>query len=126
MKTSFLILAAAMFCVAISCEPNLENQINQLHAESRQVEKGVIPQLESLVQQSNGINVQGRALTADETEFTGKVATLQQTYAEWQKGMEDAEKMKPDQDRLNLETKLKDAILAFEKMVKELAPKPSF
>jgi protein involved in sex pheromone biosynthesis len=126
MKTIFLSSIVLFLFFLTGCESGLEQKINDLHASSREVEKEVLPKMEELVQQKNSLNVQGRALTEAEITFTGKVGELEQTLAQWQKGMEDAEKMKPGEDRLNIEKSLKEAILTFQKMVESLAPKPGF
>jgi SMC interacting uncharacterized protein involved in chromosome segregation len=125
MKTQATFFTILLFLLAFSCDSSLERQVNELHDTSRQIEKEVVPKLENLSQQKNSINIRGRALTPEEIEFTGKVDALEQTYADWQKGMEKAEQMKPTKERLRLEQTLKNAIAGFQKQVEALVPKPS-
>ncbi len=120
MKTtlSILFLAASL----LGCEAQLESEIKAMHQESRATGDEVTPLLEQLVQQKASINIQGRALTQEEIAFTQNVENMEATFAQWNKGMEKAEGMKPDKERYSLEQALKDAIFAFKKQVMALAP----
>ena len=115
-----------MLALVFACRPSLVERVNELHRASRQIESEVAPKLEDLIQQKNSINIQGRALTSEEIEFSGKVSELEATFARWKEGMEAVEKKSPDESRLDVEITLKDAIVAFKKQVESLAPKPKF
>lgn len=123
MKTIHLLLLAFL-ATALGCQPSFESKVTEMHDASRQIEKAVAPKLEQLVQQKNGISIQGRALTPEEMAFTAKVSDLEATYANWKNGMAEAEKMPADEKRLSLEQQLKDGIMGFQKMVEGLVPKP--
>jgi septal ring factor EnvC (AmiA/AmiB activator) len=126
MKTYLTILTVIFLAAQFSCEPSLQQQIDEIHAEARKAGGEVAPKVEELTQQANSINVQGRALTPEEIEFTGQVASLQETFAQWNQDMEKAEGMEPGRERFDLEKKLLDAINEFRKQVESLAPKPAF
>ena len=82
MKTVILFFTGLILAANFSCGASLEPEINDLHAKSRQAGAEVATKVEALTQQANSINIQGRALTPEELEFTGKVASLQETFAQ--------------------------------------------
>ncbi len=88
MKQKNLLLLIALFgIVACGTDEQAEAQMQQaaaIHAESVELEQEIKPQLETLVQAKNSINVQGRALTPKEQLFVKKVEQLEQTYHFWE------------------------------------------
>lgn len=42
------------------------------------------PQLQTLIQRANSINIQGRALSIDEIEFTARSSGIEQSFADWE------------------------------------------
>lgn len=124
MKTLIFLFTSLVLSAYLSCGPTFESEIKELHANSRQAGDEVAPKLEALTQRANSINIQGRALTPEEIEFTGQVASLQETFAQWNKDMEKAEAMQPTKKRFDLEQKLNEAIGAFVRQVEALAPRP--
>lgn len=124
MKTTLAILLLA--ALLLGCDAQLESEIKAMHQESRATGDEVAPILEQLVQQKASINIQGRALTQEEMDFTKNVEELEAIFAEWNEGMEKAEDMKPGKERYSLEQTLKDAIFAFKKQVMALAPPRPF
>jgi len=88
MKQKNLLFVIVLFLVAAcSSEDQDEAKIQQaaeIHAESVALEQEIKPQLEALVQAKNNINVQGRALTAEEQSFVKKVEQLEQSYDFWE------------------------------------------
>ncbi len=111
MKLLLTTLLAASVILMPACQPSLEKEINELHAASVKLGDEFAPKLEELVQRSNGINIQGRALTPEEMEFTGAVATLQDVFATWKEDMETVAGKAPDQARLEEEKALNEAIV---------------
>ena len=118
---SFLatLLAAAVF-LAPTCQSPLETQISELHAASLKLGDEFAPKLEELVQRSNSINVQGRALTPEELEFTSTTGTIESAYATWKEDMENVAKKAPDKKRMEGETALNEAIVNLTQMAAKL------
>jgi chromosome segregation ATPase len=122
MKLFISFYTGLMLAILFSCGHSALSEINDLHKKSRQAGDDAAVQLESLTQKANSINILGRALTPEEMDFTGKVASLQETYTQWNKDMEKAESMKPGKERFDLEKKLNEAIGVFARQLEALTP----
>lgn len=57
----------------------------QLHEQALQIEKQVMPQLTELIQIKNHINVQGRALRAEEIALVKEIEAIETSYDQWKK-----------------------------------------
>lgn len=90
MSKLFYFLSICLICFAASCnsvseeDQKLLKEAAEVHQKAVDIEQQVTPKLDALVQQKNQINIQGRALTTEETEFVKKVESLESSYAYWQ------------------------------------------
>ena len=85
MKNIILLLSTI---VLLGCPPSNENTLKEateIYNRSLEIEKEIQPKLEELIQARNSINIQGRALTAEEIQFTDEVNALAERLDSWHK-----------------------------------------
>lgn len=78
----FLLLTLAACASGEPTDPKLEEAAS-LHEQGMKAEEALRPMIESLEQQANQINIQGRELTDQEQAFAKSVSTLKQRYEQW-------------------------------------------
>lgn len=90
-KTALLFGFTAIIYLSSSCggqhnhgDNQLLQQAADIHTEAIKIEKELRPKLQSLVQQKNTINIQGRALTEEETAFVNKVESIEASLKYWE------------------------------------------
>lgn len=126
MKIYLPFLSVIFLILLFSCENSFTQQIEEMHADARSLGDTLEIQLEELSMQANSINVQGRALSPGEIDFTGKVSALQISYNQWQQSMEKAEGMPMEQERLDLEKSLLGTARELNNLAEDLAKRPVF
>lgn len=67
-------------CTDKSADKQMLEQAAAIHLEADQLEKAVKPLIEELVQRKNSINIQGRALQAEELDFVAEVESVETAY----------------------------------------------
>ena len=84
-KIALILFTALSFLLSCgeSAEHKLLHEAHDIHMEAFKIKQAVEPQLEQLVQRSNSIQIQGRALTEEEIKFTESVNTLVQQLEFW-------------------------------------------
>lgn len=83
MKPAAYLLAlffALSACSDKSADKQMLEQAATIHLEADQLEKAVKPLIEELVQRKNSINIQGRALQAEELDFVAEVESVETAY----------------------------------------------
>jgi hypothetical protein len=81
--TVFLLLSI-LSCGGETAEHKILHQASEVHQEALKVKKELEPNLEQLRQLSNGIQIQGRALTSEEISFTNAVALVESRLNYWE------------------------------------------
>lgn len=108
MKNLVSLLLSAAFVLAPTCQPAAADEVKELHAASLEAETALAPKLEELVQRSNSINIQGRALTPEEQAFSEAVSKLESDFAAWQEALRGVGEKVPNEDRLKDERELNE------------------
>lgn len=89
-KFSQLMLVSGLFAFLLlssscqrgnSSEAQLLSQAAALHQEALRIDQEVKPQLEELIQQSNSIQIQGRALSGEEIRRVEAIDAVRSSYA---------------------------------------------
>ncbi len=84
----YIILLSAI--TLLGCPPSNENALKEateIYNRSLGIEKEIQPKLEELIQARNSINIQGRALTAEEIQFTDEVNALAERLDSWRNSL---------------------------------------
>lgn len=102
MKTLFTILTM-LSLASTGCQPSLDQKVQDLHNQNHQTIERFRPGVEQLIFLRNSINVQGRALTLEEVEFTGQVNQIEIRYSEYKRELEDLMEGPVDSARLQQE-----------------------
>ena len=122
MKNLFLTYLVMVVLLPTSCTPSLEKSVTELHEASEVLAAEMVPILQLLGEQSTRMQIQGRALSLKEIDFVQQVGQLQMDFPAWQQQFETVvPKMKKDQERLELETKLNNEIKVMMDRVKTLS-----
>lgn len=84
LKRLFLLLFVLSF---LSCGGDADDQIlhqaHEVHMEAFKIKQSIQPQIEQLIQRSNSIQVQGKALSEAEIKFTDRVNNLSEKFKYW-------------------------------------------
>lgn len=78
------LLLSIIACSGESEEHKILHKASDIHVEALKIKKELEPDLEKLRQISNRIQIQGRALSAEELRFTKSVAALESRLAYWE------------------------------------------
>ena len=80
----FIILAIVLSCGGETEEHKTLHHASEIHLEAMKIKKEMEPDLDQLRQLSNSIQIQGRALTPEEINFTKAVSTLERRLEFWE------------------------------------------
>ncbi len=83
--TFFFALFGLLFLVSCSKPDPKMQEAFEIHSQALEVQERLKPVMKELIQRSNNIQVQGRALTDQEISFSESVISLGASYDEWNK-----------------------------------------
>ncbi len=104
MKAVFIFLTLAL--AMSQCRQSLDAHIRSLHDQNQEKVKSLERTINDLVSLRNSINIQGRALTPEEINFTGMVNDVEYTYREALQELGELRKLPADSSRLEKEQTL--------------------
>lgn len=82
---SFLFFILLLFSCASNSKVDTEllDKAHQFYTQAAKIGTELKPQIESLIQQKNSLNIQGRALTDDEISLVANIESLEKAYQDW-------------------------------------------